>query len=115
MSQSIYPSWRYHRNGKSFLVRNPDLEPNGPDWAESPWPPIPPEVKLAACCQKLKDKFDAAWKELLNQHAQELKEFDAQWQEKVNECAALQAEIEILKCAASSKPAPETDPKPRKK
>jgi hypothetical protein len=82
---SIYPSWRYHRNGSSTLVHNPDQEPQGPDWAESPFPPPPPSEKLNECCKKITAKFDEAWSR------------------KLKECDDLKAELEALKAKRGKK------------
>jgi hypothetical protein len=69
---STYPSWRYHRNGKSQLIHNPDQEPQGADWANSPFPQPHSQPKLPECCQKLADKFDAAWAKRTAEDAAEI-------------------------------------------
>ena len=107
---SIYPSWRYHRSGKAILVHHPDHEPQGQDWGRSPFPQPAPEPKLPECCQKLKERFDAAWdkrtaeyERLKNDHTDVLARFEDQWTAKVQENAELQAQIDALKADAPLK------------
>ena len=130
MSTSIYPSWRYHRNGKSMLVHHPDHEPQGSDWSATPFRQPALEPKLPECCQKLKDKFDVAWKELLadhkalqKTHADALAQFEVQWDAKVQEnidlqdqwtekYAALKAKHDALLSAAIAEVGPEKPQQP---
>ena len=99
-----YPSWRYHRNGKSFVVTHPDLEPQGLDWDSKPWPIEPPKPVLNECCKALKAKFDAAWENIQADRAEERAKFDDELRQKTDECAALQAKLDAA-----------LEPKPRKK
>jgi hypothetical protein len=35
-----YPAFRFHRGGMQLLVKSAAAEPEGPDWADKPWPEI---------------------------------------------------------------------------
>lgn len=35
--KQLFPSWRYHRDGRAVIVKNPDEDAHlGPGWADSP-------------------------------------------------------------------------------
>jgi len=63
----MFPSWRYHKSGSSLLIHDPDQEPKGEGWRAFPWPPPAVQVKLAPCCEKLKEKFDKSWAGLVTE------------------------------------------------
>jgi hypothetical protein len=103
MSLSIYPSWRYHRLGSAKLVYNPDQEPEGADWATTPFAPPVPEPVLGECCialkaeavagvKKMQAQFDERWKELLA----ELKAANAELGTTKAELEAAQAELAAI-------------------
>lgn len=77
-----YPSWRYHENGTSKIVKSAAEEPVGEEWSKTPWPtvaapaapvdefdPFTPNQVLRAKILEMRTRFDTSWNDLTEKHS----------------------------------------------
>ena len=114
----MFPSWRYHKSGSSLLIHDPDQEPKGEGWRAFPWPPPAVQVKLAPCCEKLKEKFDKSWAGLVTERDLLKVALDAARAERdgaVMDLDALQRELDAVTTQLAKRAlAEETKPEEKK-